>query len=136
MRSGHRWKYILIWQTAVLRHVLLDSFLHCKMTVLRCCFELSWKSERALAFSLGTAFGLVLMSMSYCRQQQCIEQHIEGFSFCIQAYKNLRIDGENDMVSILLGVNTQLMEFDFRETFVDSFAVSIKNLNSILPCLE
>lgn len=49
------------------------------------------------------------------------------------------MDGEHDMVSILLGVNTQLLEFDFQETFVDSFAVYSMpyqggSLNTLIFC--
>ena len=51
----------------------------------------------------------------------------------------MRTNGEHDMVSILLGVNTQLLEFDFRETFVDSFAVYPMpceggSLNTLMIC--
>ena len=57
---------------------------------------------------------------------------------CIQAYKRLRMEGEHDMVSILLGVNTQLMQFDFRETFVDSFAVELYDchMTKVIMCSE
>lgn len=43
-----------------------------------------------------------------------------------QAYKKTRADGENEVGGVLLGISSELMTFDFRETFVNAFEVGIK----------
>lgn len=41
----------------------------------------------------------------------------------LQAYKSARLEGEDEVGGILLGVSSRLLEFDFRETFVNAFEV-------------
>lgn len=37
----------------------------------------------------------------------------------------VRSDGEHELGGVLLGVGSQLMDFDFRETFVNAFEVEL-----------
>eukprot|EP00891_Asterochloris_glomerata_P005117 jgi/Astpho2/5117/Aster-06329 len=43
-----------------------------------------------------------------------------------QAYTQVRRGGERELGAVLLGITTELLTFDFRETFVDPFAVGNK----------
>ena len=42
-----------------------------------------------------------------------------------QAYRDVRLQGEDELGSVLLGVSMRLLAFDFRETFVDAYEVGI-----------
>lgn len=44
-------------------------------------------------------------------------------TYMLQAYKDLRLRGENELGSILLGLSTSLLTFDFHDTFVNAFEV-------------
>ena len=46
----------------------------------------------------------------------------------------MRADGEREVGAVLLGVSSELMAFDFRETFVNAFEVG-RLLHSMLHCL-
>mmetsp|Transcript_6286 Transcript_6286/g.13831 ORF Transcript_6286/g.13831 Transcript_6286/m.13831 type:complete len:203 (-) Transcript_6286:529-1137(-) len=48
------------------------------------------------------------------------------------AYCSLRVQGENEMGSILLGLSSQLMSFDFFDTFTDPFEVSNKVVELVM----
>lgn len=41
----------------------------------------------------------------------------------LQAYTQVRRGGERELGAVLLGITTELLTFDFKETFVDPFAV-------------
>lgn len=40
----------------------------------------------------------------------------------------MREEGEDDLSSLLLGVGSDLMNFDFKETFTDAFEVRCPNV--------
>ena len=41
----------------------------------------------------------------------------------LQAYTQVRREGERELGAVLLGITNELLTFDFKETFVDPFAV-------------
>lgn len=42
----------------------------------------------------------------------------------LQVYKRVRLEGEDNLGAVLLGMCQYLLSFNFRETFVDAFEVS------------
>ena len=52
---------------------------------------------------------------------------------CKQAYKQVRLEGEDELGAVLLGVSHNLLSFDFRETFVNAFEVSFYSIVSCFP---
>ena len=51
-------------------------------------------------------------------------------SVSVQAYRDVRLQGEDELGSVLLGVSMRLLAFDFRDTFVDAYEVGIE----VSPC--
>jgi len=55
-----------------------------------------------------------------------LEQHALLAHEAVQVYRGMREEGEDDLSSLLLGVGSDLMNFDFKETFTDAFEVANK----------
>ena len=49
----------------------------------------------------------------------------------LQAYAKARVQGTNEIGSVLLSISSELLTFDFKETFVNAFEVRLRLFS---PC--
>lgn len=91
-------------------------------------------TELSIHQDLGRATAKVRSLYGKLRFNKCSQRCLISYVSILQAYRNARSQGKSEIGEVLLSISSDLLSFNFRETFVNAFDVSQHAI--VLPDLQ